>query len=167
MFRARVRYFNGQCFHAAKMAVWWAMFGPLMEATSPSEVGVIGYARLSFNLALVSLSPYAGALAARLPLRSTLVSTTVVRAIVWGFLVPLIWALLYEGQISAQTALWAQLGLQFLDGTQVAVGNCVDIDCGGMDALSRSYGLALNDGLRNRSVVSLLSLEIGRTGLRF
>ena len=90
------------------------------------------------------------ALAARLPLRSTLVSTTVVRAIVWGFLVPLIWALLYEGQISAQTALWAQLGLQFLDGTQVAVGNCVDIDCGGMDALSRSYGLALNDGLRNR-----------------
>jgi len=98
-------YFNGQCFHAAKMAVWWAMFGPLMEATSPSEVGVIGYARLSFNLALVSLSPYAGALAARLPLRSTLVSTTVVRAIVWGFLVPLIWALLYEGQISAQTAL--------------------------------------------------------------
>jgi len=81
--------------------------------------------------------------------------------------VPLIWALLYEGQISAETALWAQLGLQFVDGTQVAVGNCVDIDCGGMDALSRSYGLALNDGLRNRSVVSLLSLEIGRTGLRF
>ena len=36
------------------------------------------------------------------------------------FLVPLIWALLYEGQISAETALWAQLGLQFVDGTQVS-----------------------------------------------
>jgi hypothetical protein len=143
-------YFKGQCFHAAKMAVWWAMFGPLMEATSPGEVGVIGYARLAFNAALVTLSPYAGALAARLPLRRTLVSTTVIRAIVWGFLVPLTWALLYEGQISAQTALYAQLGLQFLDGMQVALGNCVDIDCGGMDALSRNYGLALNDGLRNR-----------------
>jgi hypothetical protein len=81
--------------------------------------------------------------------RQTLLWTTGFRGFLWGVCVPLTWALSWSGAFSTATAFVIMLVLNFLDGCQVALGNCVDIDVGGLDALSRDHHLALDDTVRN------------------
>merc|ERR550514_817888 len=73
-------YLYGQIFHVAKMAVWWSMFGPLLLAAAPETPGIIGYARMAFNVALMIFSPLSGVLVSKVSVKTTLVSTTLLRA---------------------------------------------------------------------------------------
>ena len=93
---------------------------------------------LGFNVPNAS-NPY------RFSVKSILLRTTALRAVVWVVLVPLCWFLFSSdlvGATSSYSALYAcLLMLLFFDGIAVAFSNVVDIDCGGLDLIASQYGL--------------------------
>uniref|UniRef100_A0A0G4HLV8 Uncharacterized protein n=1 Tax=Chromera velia CCMP2878 TaxID=1169474 RepID=A0A0G4HLV8_9ALVE len=146
-------YLYGQLANVAKQAVWWSMFMMVVQTMLEDEDG-LWWSRVAFNLALIFLSPLAGAFAQRASIRLMLNVTTIGRLVIWSILVPLSWWGLKWGlrdQIGNPTVFAALfITLMFLDGTQVAFANVVDIDCGGLDTLSLQYRLPVTDAERNR-----------------
>ncbi|PHJ25456.1 transmembrane protein [Cystoisospora suis] len=142
-------YLYGQLANVTKAAVWWSMFGTLMISIVGND-NAVGITRAAFNLALVVVSPLAGAVAERASIRRLLATSTVTRVLIWSVAVPAAWILLKNDPERAGWFLPCLVGLMFFDGVQVAFANVVDIDCGGLDTLSAQYNLPVDDTLRNK-----------------
>ncbi|KAL8274620.1 hypothetical protein Esti_001449 [Eimeria stiedai] len=142
-------YLWGQLANVMKAAVWWSSFGVLSVSLLgfPLAVGVL---RAAFNAALVLLSPLASAAAETISMRSLLLSTTAARWLVWGVGIPAAWVGMCVHLSRPDWFLFIALSLVFLDGIQVAFSNVVDVDCGGLDALSAQLELPLLSSLRDR-----------------
>ncbi|KYK70060.1 putative transmembrane protein [Toxoplasma gondii TgCatPRC2] len=142
-------YLYGQLANVTKAAVWWSMFGTLMISLVGSD-NAVGITRAAFNLALVLVSPLAGAVAERASIRRLLATTTVTRLLIWSVAVPAAWIFFKNDLDRPDLFLLSLVALMFCDGVQVAFANVVDIDCGGLDTLSAQYSLPIDDRLRNR-----------------
>jgi hypothetical protein len=112
--------------------------------------------KLAFNIPMIFILPFAGALAERLCIRSVLLQTTWGRFIVYSVAIPLIWLFFGSDHIiknfmSYSAALWALMVIfQLVDGTAVAFGGVLDIDYGGTDLLANQHGIqsSLDDNTR-------------------
>ncbi|CBZ55004.1 hypothetical protein NCLIV_054310 [Neospora caninum Liverpool] len=142
-------YLFGQLANVTKAAVWWSMFGTLMISIVGSD-NAVGITRSAFNLALVLVSPLAGAVAERASIRRLLATTTVTRLLIWSAAVPAAWIFFKNDLDRPDLFLVCLVVLMFCDGVQVAFANVVDIDCGGLDTLSAQYSLPIDDSLRNK-----------------
>ncbi|PFH34018.1 hypothetical protein BESB_071700 [Besnoitia besnoiti] len=142
-------YLYGQLANVTKAAVWWSMFGTLMISIVGND-SAVGITRAAFNLALVLVSPLAGAVAERASIRRLLGTTTVTRLLIWSAAVPAAWLFLKNDLDRPDLFLLCLVALMFFDGVQVAFANVVDIDCGGLDTLSAQYDLPVDDSLRNK-----------------
>ncbi|KAL8446216.1 hypothetical protein Emed_005171 [Eimeria media] len=142
-------YLWGQLANVMKAAVWWSSFGVLSVSLLGFPLAV-GLLRAAFNAALVLLSPLASAAAETTSMRALLLSTTAARWLVWGVGIPAAWLGVYVHLNRPDWFLLIALSLVFLDGIQVAFSNVVDVDCGGLDALSAQLELPLLSSLRDR-----------------
>ncbi|KAL8449778.1 hypothetical protein Emag_003532 [Eimeria magna] len=142
-------YLWGQLANVTKAAVWWSSFGVLSVSLLGFPLAV-GFLRAAFNAALVLLSPLASAAAEATSMRALLLSTTAARWLVWGVGIPAAWIGVYVHLNRPDWFLLIALSLVFLDGIQVAFSNVVDVDCGGLDALSAQLELPLLNSLRDR-----------------
>eukprot|EP00744_Colponema_vietnamica_P003164 GILI01004885.1.p1 GENE.GILI01004885.1~~GILI01004885.1.p1 ORF type:complete len:589 (-),score=199.63 GILI01004885.1:1410-3176(-) len=146
-------YLYGQLGNVGKMAVWWSVFTPLIMSMFDDE-DAVGTMRVAFNLALMFLSPLAGCVAERVSVKKLLNVTTTIRLFVWVVFVPAAWVVLKSDWVpycTNSTAFYiVMLLLLFLDGSQVAVSNVVDIDCGGLDLLGQQHGAEVTDVVRNK-----------------
>ena len=88
-------YLWGQCFNVAKISIWWTSLSPLILATSGRDEA-IGASRVAFNLAMILVSPVAGALVQHKSMAGMLRWTNLWRGVVWGISLPLLWVLLAE-----------------------------------------------------------------------
>lgn len=145
-------YLFGQCANVVKSALWWTSFSPLIYALLRNQTdgnsrdSAIGAMRISFNVAMLLLSPIAGALIDKSDIRRVLLWSTIGRGVIWGILLPIAW-LYFANQISVLYPLL--VAFSFVDGTAVAFANVVDIDMGGLDLLSKQHGEQPDDALRS------------------
>jgi len=139
-------YLLGQCSNALKVSLWWTGLSPLVLSLTGSDAS-IGAVRVAFNLALLFFSPFAGVLAERVRVETILVSTTAVRGALYGAVLPLLWATLFDHTEWLAVLL---VLLSFMDGAQVAFANVVDIDMGGADLLGQQRKKVVTDALRNK-----------------
>jgi hypothetical protein len=144
-------YLFGQCANVVKSALWWTSFSPLIyallrnETDGDSRDSAIGAMRIAFNLAMLLLSPIAGALIDRSDIRRVLLWSTVVRGVIWGLMLPIAW---YNFSTNISVLYTLIISFSFIDGTAVAFANVVDVDMGGLDLLSKQHGEEPTDELR-------------------
>ena len=149
-------YLVGQCANVIKSALWWTSFSPLIYALLRNEENgvtrdsAIGAMRVAFNVAMLLLSPLAGALIDRSDVRYVLLMTTIGRGIIWGVLLPLCWYYLHASTTFGDDGILYPLlvFLSFADGVNVAFANVVDIDMGGVDLLAKQHGIQVSDSMR-------------------
>lgn len=144
-------YMNGQILSVGRASTWWACVGVVCMGLLSKEYG-LSLCRGAFNLALLLAAPSAVDAAETYPIRSMLLITTLIRLVIWSLLIPASWFLLVCLFPMTNVFTATLVSLMFLDGVSVAYSNSVDIDCGGLDILAKTYHLPITDYLRYRYI---------------
>lgn len=137
-------YLRGQLAVIANFAIYYSLFSPV--ASVLAGVPGVGQGRSAYSGAVAIFQPIAGVLAERIAIRSILIGTFLVRAMIWAAVVPATFLLLGAG--GAFLAIFVTL--MFIDGAVVSISSLVDIDEGGLDLLGMQHGFQVDDALRNR-----------------
>ena len=98
-------YLWGQCFNVAKISVWWTSLSPLILATSGRDEA-IGASRVAFNLAMLIVSPVAGAVVQMKAMEAMMRWSNVGRGFIWGVGLPAAWAAVTAVASSEDLGIW-------------------------------------------------------------
>lgn len=137
-------YLRGQLAVITNFAIYYSLFAPVASALA--GISGVGQARFAYSGAVAIFQPIAGVIAERVQIRTILIGTFILRAIIWTGLVPAAFLLLGTGM----PFLTVFVALMCVDGTVVSIGSLVDIDEGGVDLLAQQHGFKVDDALRNR-----------------
>lgn len=136
-------YLLGQLAVITNFAIYYSLFSPV--AAVLAGIGGMGQGRSIYSGAVAIFQPIAGVLAEKIPVRTILIMVFIVRALIWGLLLPASYILAPSGLLVA-----IFLVCMLIDGMVVSIGSLVDIDEGGIDLLGQQYGFSVDDELRNR-----------------